>query len=71
MLVLGLNMFHADASAAIIQDGEVIFAIAEDCDSKSIALSTTSLTSPALTTVRRGKRPQVSAMTALAILFQP
>src|SRR4029077_18277319 len=30
MLVLGLNMFHADASAAIIQDGEVLFAIAEE-----------------------------------------
>src|SRR5437667_334424 len=30
MLILGLNMFHADASAAIIQDGEVIFAIAEE-----------------------------------------
>jgi carbamoyltransferase len=30
MLILGLNMFHADASAAIIQDGEVVFAIAEE-----------------------------------------
>src|ERR1041385_3715546 len=30
MLILGLNMFHADASAAIIQDGKVIFAIAEE-----------------------------------------
>src|SRR5947208_13249645 len=30
MLILGLNMLHADASAAIIQDGEVIFAIAEE-----------------------------------------
>ena len=30
MLILGLNMFHADASAAIIQDGEVLFAIAEE-----------------------------------------
>src|SRR5881396_1107135 len=30
MLILGLNIFHADASAAIIQDGEVIFAIAEE-----------------------------------------
>src|SRR6202453_319596 len=30
MLVLGLNMFHADASAAIINDGEVAFAIAEE-----------------------------------------
>jgi len=29
MLILGLNMFHADASAAIIQGGEVIFAVAE------------------------------------------
>ena len=29
MLILGLNMFHAGASAAIIQDGEVIFAVAE------------------------------------------
>jgi carbamoyltransferase len=30
MLILGLNMFHADASAAIIQDGKVVFAIAEE-----------------------------------------
>src|ERR1043166_5925786 len=30
MLILGLKMFHADASAAIVQDGEVIFAIAEE-----------------------------------------
>src|SRR6202522_1829869 len=30
MLILGLNMFHADASAAIIADGEVVFAIAEE-----------------------------------------
>jgi carbamoyltransferase len=30
MLILGLNMFHADASAAIIQDGEVLFAISEE-----------------------------------------
>ena len=30
MLILGLNMFHADASAAIIQDGKVMFAIAEE-----------------------------------------
>jgi carbamoyltransferase len=30
MLVLGLNMFHADASAAIIVDGEAKFAIAEE-----------------------------------------
>lgn len=30
MLILGLNMFHADASAAMIQDGEVVFAIAEE-----------------------------------------
>jgi carbamoyltransferase len=30
MLILGLNMFHADASAAVVQDGEVIFAIAEE-----------------------------------------
>jgi carbamoyltransferase len=30
MLTLGLNMFHADASAAIVQDGEVVFAIAEE-----------------------------------------
>jgi carbamoyltransferase len=28
MLILGLNMFHADASAAIVQDGEVVF---RDC----------------------------------------
>src|SRR5215813_701876 len=30
MLILGLNMFHADASAAIVHDGEVIFAVAEE-----------------------------------------
>jgi carbamoyltransferase len=30
MLILGLNMFHADASAAIVADGEVKFAIAEE-----------------------------------------
>src|SRR5579872_4631278 len=30
MLILGLNMFHADASAAIVVDGEVEFAIAEE-----------------------------------------
>src|SRR5579864_537930 len=30
MLILGLNMFHADASAALVQEGEVIFAIAEE-----------------------------------------
>jgi carbamoyltransferase len=30
MLILGLNMFHADSSAAIIEDGEVVFAIAEE-----------------------------------------
>jgi len=30
MLIVGLNMFHADASAALVQDGEVVFAIAEE-----------------------------------------
>jgi len=30
MIILGLNMFHADASAALIVDGEVKFAIAEE-----------------------------------------
>jgi carbamoyltransferase len=30
MIILGLNMFHADASAAIVLDGEVKFAIAEE-----------------------------------------
>jgi carbamoyltransferase len=30
MLILGLNMFHADASAAILQDGKVVFGIAEE-----------------------------------------
>jgi carbamoyltransferase len=30
MLVLGLNLFHADSSAAIIKDGEVVYAIAEE-----------------------------------------
>ncbi len=32
MLILGLNMFHADASAAVIQDGKVLFAIADDAN---------------------------------------
>ena len=30
MLILGLNMFHADASAAMVQDGNLVFAIAEE-----------------------------------------
>ena len=30
MLILGLNMFHADASAAIVVDGELKFAVAEE-----------------------------------------
>src|SRR4051812_6153356 len=30
MLILGLNMFHADASAALVVDGEVKFAVAEE-----------------------------------------
>ena len=30
MLILGLNMFHADASAALVHDGEVVFAVAEE-----------------------------------------
>jgi carbamoyltransferase len=30
MLILGLNMFHADSSAAILRDGEVVFAVAEE-----------------------------------------
>ena len=30
MLILGLNMFHADSSAALLQDGEVVFAVAEE-----------------------------------------
>src|SRR5215469_7385789 len=30
MLILGVNMYHADASAAIVVDGEVKFAIAEE-----------------------------------------
>ena len=30
MLILGLNMFHADSSAALVEDGEVLFAIAEE-----------------------------------------
>src|ERR1700719_3830964 len=30
MLILGLNMFHADASAALLQDGGVVFAVAEE-----------------------------------------
>src|ERR1700690_3156221 len=30
MLILGLNMFHADSSAAIVQDGKILFALAEN-----------------------------------------
>ena len=30
MLILGLNMFHADASAAIVEDGKIRFAVAEE-----------------------------------------
>jgi carbamoyltransferase len=30
MLILGLNLFHSDSSAAIVQDGELRFAIAEE-----------------------------------------
>src|SRR5436309_11027133 len=30
MFILGLNMFHADASAAILDDGKVAFAVAEE-----------------------------------------
>jgi carbamoyltransferase len=30
MLILGLNMFHADASAAIVEDGKILFAVAEE-----------------------------------------
>ena len=30
MLILGLNIFHADASAAIVDDGKIVFAIAEE-----------------------------------------
>jgi len=30
MLILGLNIFHADSSAALLQDGEVVFAVAEE-----------------------------------------
>ena len=30
MLILGLNMFHADSSAAILEDGKILFAIAEE-----------------------------------------
>src|SRR5246127_5368426 len=29
MLILGLNMFHADSSAAIVEDGKILFAVAE------------------------------------------
>ena len=30
MLILGLNMFHADASAAIVENGKILFAVAEE-----------------------------------------
>lgn len=30
MIILGLNLFHADASAAILIDGDLIFAVAEE-----------------------------------------
>jgi carbamoyltransferase len=30
LLILGLNMFHSDASAALIDDGKIVFAVAEE-----------------------------------------
>src|ERR1700704_3202185 len=30
MLILGLNMFHADSSATIVEDGKILFAVAEE-----------------------------------------
>src|SRR5271156_3950052 len=30
MLILGLNTFHADSSAAIVEDGKILFAVAEE-----------------------------------------
>jgi len=30
MLILGLNMFHADASAAVVDNGKILFAVAEE-----------------------------------------
>lgn len=30
MLILGLNMFHSDASACLVAEGEVVFAVAEE-----------------------------------------
>jgi carbamoyltransferase len=30
MLILGLNMFHADSSAAIVEGGKILFAVAEE-----------------------------------------
>ena len=30
MLILGINLFHGDASAAIVKDGKVLFAVAEE-----------------------------------------
>src|ERR1035438_8016653 len=30
MLILGLNMFHADSSAAIVENGKILFAVAEE-----------------------------------------
>ena len=30
MIILGINLFHADASAAILVDGELLFAVAEE-----------------------------------------
>ena len=30
MLILGLNLFHADSSAALIEDGKIIFSLEEE-----------------------------------------
>jgi carbamoyltransferase len=30
MLILGLNIFHADSSAALVEDGKILFAVAEE-----------------------------------------
>ena len=30
MIILGINAYHADSSACIVKDGEILFAIEEE-----------------------------------------
>lgn len=49
MLILGLNMFHADASAAIVDDGKILFAVGENI-TQLLAVTTISVERDDLTT---------------------